>query len=111
MPQDVRLSPDGRTFLVADMMRGGLWEVDADDVPGQRVPAHRAGAHGIYPSRDGRDLYVSNRGAGSISVVDAATLRVGRCGSSPAAARPTWAASRPTAGSSGSPAATTASST
>src|SRR5207245_2865623 len=28
MPQDVKLSPDGRVFYVADMMANGLWEVD-----------------------------------------------------------------------------------
>ena len=28
-----------------------------------------AGAHGLYPSRDSRCLYVSNRGEGSISVI------------------------------------------
>src|SRR4051794_20435750 len=34
------------------------------------------GAHGVYPSRDGSVLYVSNRDEGSISVVDAVTLKV-----------------------------------
>ena len=29
MPQDVKLSPDGRTFYVADMMSGGVWLIDA----------------------------------------------------------------------------------
>ena len=32
-----------------------------------------AGAHGLYPSRDARYLYVSNRGEGTISVIDFAT--------------------------------------
>jgi DNA-binding beta-propeller fold protein YncE len=32
-----------------------------------------AGAHGLYLSRDARELYVSNRMAGSISVLDART--------------------------------------
>jgi YVTN family beta-propeller protein len=58
------------------MMRGGLWEVDATTFRVKGFLPTGRGAHGIYPSRDGRDLYVSNRGAGSISVVDAATLRV-----------------------------------
>jgi YVTN family beta-propeller protein len=31
------------------------------------------GAHGLYVSRDSRDLYVSNRDEGSVSVVDLAT--------------------------------------
>ena len=29
MPQDVRLAPDGRTFVVADMLRNGVWLMDA----------------------------------------------------------------------------------
>ena len=29
MPQDVRLTPDGRIFLVADMLRNGVWVIDA----------------------------------------------------------------------------------
>jgi YVTN family beta-propeller protein len=35
-----------------------------------------AGAHGLYPSRDGKVLYVSNRLAGSVSVIDFATRRL-----------------------------------
>ena len=29
MPQDVKLSPDGKVFYVADMMGGGVWLIDA----------------------------------------------------------------------------------
>ena len=29
MPQDVKLSPDGRTFYVADMATNGVWLIDA----------------------------------------------------------------------------------
>src|SRR5262249_23151354 len=28
MPQDIKLAPDGKLFYVADMMAGGVWEVD-----------------------------------------------------------------------------------
>ncbi len=35
-----------------------------------------AGAHGLYASRDARNLYVSNRGAGTISVIRFATKRI-----------------------------------
>jgi YVTN family beta-propeller protein len=35
-----------------------------------------ADAHGLYPSRDSRDLYVTNRRGGSISVIDFATRKV-----------------------------------
>jgi YVTN family beta-propeller protein len=35
-----------------------------------------AGAHGLYPSRDGRYLYVTNRSEGSVSVLSFRTGRV-----------------------------------
>ncbi len=76
MPQDVRLAPDGRTFLVADMLRNGLWLVDASTFEVLRFLPTGKGTHGVYPSRDASSLYVSNRDEGSVSVVDAATLRV-----------------------------------
>jgi YVTN family beta-propeller protein len=78
MPQDVKLSPDGRTFYIADMASGGVWLVDAHRL---RVVGFRrtgAGAHGLYPSRDSRHLYVSNRGEGTISVISFRTRRVVR---------------------------------
>ena len=76
MPQDVRLTPDGRTFVVADMLRNGIWLVDASTFKVRSFLPTGKGAHGIYPSRDGSVLYVSNRDEGTISVVDAATLAV-----------------------------------
>jgi YVTN family beta-propeller protein len=75
MPQDVKLSSDGRTFYVADMMSGGVWEVDAHSFRIERFLRTGQGAHGLYPSRDGRLLYVSNRGEGSISVISFRTRR------------------------------------
>ncbi len=75
MPQDVRLTPDGRYFLVADMLRNGVWVLDALTLRYDRFIRTGTGAHGIYPSRDAKRLFVSNRDAGSISVLDAATLR------------------------------------
>jgi YVTN family beta-propeller protein len=76
MPQDVRLVPDGSTFVSADMLRNGLWLVDASTFEVKGFLPTGKGAHGVYPSRDGSVLYVSNRDEGSISVVDAATLKV-----------------------------------
>ena len=89
MPQDLRLAPDGSKFYVADMNSAGVWVIDA---LGTRVIGKIAtdvGAHGIYPSRDGRLMYVSNRGRadadgtgpsrdgqGSISVIDPTTDQV-----------------------------------
>ncbi len=78
MPQDVKTSPDGRTFYVADMDAGGTWTVTGS--PFRRTGFVRTGhgAHGLYPSRDARWLYVSNRGEGSISVISFRTGRVVR---------------------------------
>jgi DNA-binding beta-propeller fold protein YncE len=75
MPQDVKLSPDGRTFYVADMVAGGVWLIDAHRLRKLRLQPTGAGAHGLYPSRDARRLYVSNRDEGSISVISFATRR------------------------------------
>ena len=35
-----------------------------------------AGAHGLYPSRNAKDLYISNRAAGTISVLEFATRKI-----------------------------------
>jgi YVTN family beta-propeller protein len=76
MPQDVKLSPDGRTFYVADMMSGGVWLINARTMGKERFMHTGSGAHGLYPSRDSKTLYVSNRGEGSISLIDFATRKV-----------------------------------
>jgi len=75
-PQDVKLSPDGAVFYVADMNSGGVWLVDGSDLRVLRFMPTGAGAHGLYPSRDARYLYVTNRAAGSISVVSFATRHI-----------------------------------
>ena len=69
MPQDVKLSPDGRTFYVADMMKGGVWRIDARHFRREGFIPTGAGAHGLFVSRNSRKLYVSNRSEGSISVI------------------------------------------
>ncbi len=86
MPQDVRVSPDGKTFFVADMMADGVHVVDGESFKQIGFIPTGAGAHGLYPSRDGRSLYVANRGGnkvrgdrlgkGSVSVIDFATRTV-----------------------------------
>ena len=76
MPQDVKLSPDGRVFYVADMGQNGVWEIDADRWVILGFLHTGRGAHGLYASRDARFLYVTNRGEGTISVVSFATRRV-----------------------------------
>jgi YVTN family beta-propeller protein len=76
MPQDVKLSPDGKTFYVADMMAGGLWKVDGRRFRVTGFVRTGAGVHGLYPSRDSRYLYATNRSEGSISVLSFNTGKV-----------------------------------
>jgi DNA-binding beta-propeller fold protein YncE len=75
MPQDVKLSPDGRVFYVADMASNGVWVIDARRLRRLRLQPTGAGAHGLYPSRDSKRLFVSNRGEGSVSVISFRTRR------------------------------------
>jgi YVTN family beta-propeller protein len=86
MPQDIRISSDGKVFYVADMKADGLFVVDGDAFREVGFIPTGVGAHGLYPSRDGRKLCVANRGSnkihgaprgkGSISVIDFATRKV-----------------------------------
>ena len=86
MPQDIRISPDGKLFYVADMMADGVFIIDGASFREVGFIATGKGTHGLYPSRDGRKLYVTNRGSnrihgpahgkGSVSVVDFATRKV-----------------------------------
>jgi YVTN family beta-propeller protein len=86
MPQDIRSSSDGSKFYVADMKENGVFVVDPQKLERIGFIKTGVGAHGIYPSRDGKDLYVTNRGwntiaggrhgPGSISVLDPATDKV-----------------------------------
>lgn len=75
-PQDVKLSPDGTLFYVADMTDGGVWEIDAQTFGIVGFLPTGRGAHGLYPGRDAKYLYVSNRDQGTVSVVDFATRSV-----------------------------------
>jgi YVTN family beta-propeller protein len=86
MPQDVRISPDGKVFYVADMHSGGVFVIDGERFAELAFIETGMGAHGLYPSRDAKRLYVANRGSrkvysrpdgkGSVSVIDFATRRV-----------------------------------
>ena len=76
MPQDVKLSPDGTVFYVADMKAGGVHLVDGESLRQIGFIPTGKGTHGLYVSRDSRVLYVSNRGEGSVSVIDFATRNV-----------------------------------
>jgi YVTN family beta-propeller protein len=91
LPQDIRLAPSGARFYVADMLGNRLILVDGNALAITGTIGLAAsggfGAHGLYPSRDGKYLYVANRGSadrgtapphgkGSVSIVDFATDRV-----------------------------------
>ncbi len=86
MPQDIRVSPDGKIFYVADMEADGVFLIDGDSFVQSGFIATGIGTHGLYPSRDGRMLYVANRGShrihgppkgeGSIAVIDFAQRKV-----------------------------------
>jgi len=86
MPQDIRSSPDGSAFFIADMEADGVHIIDAASFKLIGFIPTGRGAHGLYPSRDGKKLYVTNRGThmgetkpkgmGSISVIDFATRKV-----------------------------------
>ncbi|GAA2835376.1 YncE family protein [Kribbella solani] len=77
MPQDVKLSPDGRFYYVADMMSNGIWVVSTHPpVAIQDFIPTGKGAHGLYVTRNSRDLIITNRGEGSVSLFDFATRKV-----------------------------------
>jgi YVTN family beta-propeller protein len=73
MPQDVKLSPDGKTYYVADMQHGGVYLIDAAKISVIRFLPTGSGAHGLYPSRDAKVLYITNRTGHSISLLSFAT--------------------------------------
>jgi YVTN family beta-propeller protein len=75
-PQDIKLDPAGRTFYVADKIHAGVWMIDAATFRVTGFLATGPDAHGLYPSRDARDLYVTNRGNGSITVISFATKKI-----------------------------------
>ncbi|HEY8813832.1 MAG TPA: hypothetical protein VIP57_01825 [Candidatus Dormibacteraeota bacterium] len=86
MPQDIRSSADGTKFYVADMKENGVFVVDPVKFERIGFILTGVGTHGIYPSRDGTKLYITNRGSnsiagrphgpGSISVLDPLTDKI-----------------------------------
>jgi YVTN family beta-propeller protein len=75
-PQDVRLAPSGTVFYVADLNLSRVDLIDANTFTVIGYIHTGAGAHGLYPSRDTKSMYVSNRIAGTISVINFASRRV-----------------------------------
>jgi YVTN family beta-propeller protein len=86
MPQDIRVSPDGKRYYIADMDADGVHVIDAASFTKVGFIPTGVGAHGLYPSRDGSKLYVANRGThnihgkrkgkGRVTVIDFATEKV-----------------------------------
>ncbi len=86
MPQDIRISPDGKRFYIADMHADGVHIVDGESFKQVGFIQTGLGAHGLYPSRDGRSLYVANRGShkihgarlgnGGVTVIDFVSEKV-----------------------------------
>jgi DNA-binding beta-propeller fold protein YncE len=76
MPQDVKLSPDGRVFYVADMASNGVWKIDGHTFRKRGFIHTGIGAHGLYASRSSKLLYVSNRGEGTVSLISFRKRRV-----------------------------------
>jgi YVTN family beta-propeller protein len=87
IPQDVRVSPDGKVFYVADLRAGGVHLIDGDAFKRTGFIKTGVGTHGLYPSRDTTKLYVANRGfsriggrakhgEGSVAVIDFASQKV-----------------------------------
>ena len=86
MPQDIRLSPDGRAMFVADMMADGAHVIDPVAFKEVGFIKMGKGTHGIVVGRGGQPFYFSNRGwntlnggrhgPGSITVLDPISQKV-----------------------------------
>ena len=86
MPQDVRVSPDGKLYYVADMEADGVHVVDGDSFKEVGFVPVGIGTHGLYPSRDGKFLYIASRGThrihgkrhgpGGVGVLEFATGKI-----------------------------------
>jgi DNA-binding beta-propeller fold protein YncE len=80
-PQDVKLSPDGRIFYVANHYlpsqgSSGVQLIDARTLRVIRFIRTPPDTHGLYVSRNTRYLYATDRTGGAITVIDLATRRV-----------------------------------
>jgi len=83
MPQDIRISPNGKLFYVADMAVDGVHIIDGESFKEVAFVVTGVAPHGLYPSRDGKVLFVANRGShsihgkkkgpGSVTVIDFAS--------------------------------------
>jgi YVTN family beta-propeller protein len=86
MPQDIRSSPDGKLFYVADMKADGVHVVDPNAFKQVGFIHTGKGTHGIVVAHGGSPFYISNRGwntilgghhgPGSITVLDPRTQKI-----------------------------------
>ena len=86
MPQDIRSSPDGKRWYVADMKADGVFIIDFESFKEVGFLQTGKGTHGLYPSRDGKKLYIANRGSnvihgkkggpGGVAVMDFASEKI-----------------------------------
>jgi len=86
MPQDIRSSPDGRVFYVADMAADGVHVIDPAAFKEIDFIKTGKGTHGIVVGRRGQPFYITNRGwntilggrrgPGSITVLDPTTRKI-----------------------------------
>jgi DNA-binding beta-propeller fold protein YncE len=72
-PGDLRLSPDGAVFYVADAAKGGVWLIDARMFALRGFVPTSPGARGLAISRNARRLFVV--GGGRLTAVDFRTRR------------------------------------
>ncbi len=79
-PIDTRLSPDGKSFYVANQDRpggrDGVHVINGDTMQTTSFIETGKGTHGLYFSRDAKSLYATNRKGGTVSVIDVATNTV-----------------------------------
>ena len=86
MPQDIRASPNGRVFYVADMAADGVHVIDPATFKEVGFIRTGKGTHGFVVGRAGQPFYVTNRGwntvmggrrgPGSITVFDPNTRKI-----------------------------------
>ena len=69
MPQDIKISPDGKTFYIADMASHGVWIMPANNFGHLTFMHTGKGTHGLYVTRDAKTLLITNREEGSVSVM------------------------------------------
>ena len=76
LPVDIKLSPDGEVFYVANQGSHGVSVIGPDTMEEIDFIPTGEGAHGLQISRDTKSMYVSNRMEGTISVMDLETHEI-----------------------------------